>query len=186
MMLLIHVVNSCSDVLLYFLAELLPKLDHTSPALLIGNIVTSILTNRPTTLQLTLGTVLIDKALIHLCSEYGICCSYDEVLRFRKSAAHATSQEKHLQGLMQDLIQAVADDFDANISSPNGLKSTHSFAFLFTQLQNILKMKTVPPSEDSESRNSRRKYHHQLKCSTTMDLKNLPCQMTSPSTKCSH
>ena len=31
------------------------------------------------------------------------------------------------------LVQAIADNFDANISSPNGLKSTHSLALLMTQ-----------------------------------------------------
>ena len=33
------------------------------------------------------------------------------------------------------LVQTIADNFDANIASPNGLKSTHSLALLVTQLQ---------------------------------------------------
>ena len=33
------------------------------------------------------------------------------------------------------LVQAVADNFDANISSQNGLKSTHGLAMLLTQPQ---------------------------------------------------
>lgn len=130
--------EACSDLLLKLLAVLSPKLDHTNTALLIGNIITSVLTNRPTTLQITLGTILREKSLIEQFSEFGVTCSYDEVLRFKKSVAHAASRERHLQGLMDSkvgLVQTVADNFDANIASPNGLKSTHSLALLQTQLQ---------------------------------------------------
>ena len=80
--------------------------------------ITSVVTNRPTTLQITFGTVLREKSLIELCSDFGITCSYDEILRFKKSVAHAASREKHLQGLKDSkvgLIQAVADNFDTNI-----------------------------------------------------------------------
>ncbi len=139
----------CSDVLLHLLAELSPKLDHTNTALLIGNMVTSAITHRPTTLQITLGTLLGEKLLIEQCSEFGITCSYDEILRFKKSVAHAASREKHLQGLMDSkvgLVQTVADNFDANIASPNGLKSTHSLALLITQLQEHTEHVSFPNS----------------------------------------
>ena len=33
------------------------------------------------------------------------------------------------------MVQVVADNFDANISSPNGLQSTHALAMLVTQTQ---------------------------------------------------
>ena len=97
----------CSDLVLKLLAALSPKLDHTNTALLIGNIITSVLTNRPTTLQITIGTVLREKALIEQCSEFGITCSYDEVLRFKKSVAFAASRMKHLQGLMDSKVGLV-------------------------------------------------------------------------------
>ena len=32
------------------------------------------------------------------------------------------------------LVQAIADNFDANITSPNGLKSSLAFALLMTQV----------------------------------------------------
>ena len=130
--------ETCSDLLLQLLAMLSPKLDHTNPALLIGNIITSVITNRPTTLQIALGTLLHSKSLIEHCAQFGISCSYPEILRFKKSVAYAASKERQLQGLKDSkfgIIQAVADNFDANVSSPNGLKSTHSLALLFTQLQ---------------------------------------------------
>ena len=45
--------DACSDLLLKLLAELSPKLHHTNTALLIDNIITSVLTKRPTTLQIS-------------------------------------------------------------------------------------------------------------------------------------
>ena len=40
-----------------------------------------------------------------------------------------------LKGYNNGLVQVVADNFDANISSQNGLKSTHALAMLLTQPQ---------------------------------------------------
>ena len=114
---------------------------------LTGNIITSVLTNRPTPLQITIGTALREKSLIELCNEFGITCTYYEVLRFKKSVAHAASRHHSLQGIMGSdvgLVQTVADNFDANIASPNGLKSTHSLALLVTQLQdNVLDLEPL-------------------------------------------
>ena len=67
-----------------------------------------------------------------------IWCSYDEVLRFKSSAAHAAAKNREKLGISSTgggLIQAVADNFDANISSANGLESTHALAILLTQPQ---------------------------------------------------
>ena len=141
--------EACSDTPLKLLAKLSPKLDHTNTALLIGNIITSVITNKPTMLQITLGTILREKALIEQCSAFGITCSYDEVLRFKKSVAHAASQDKQLQGLMDrkfGLVQTVADNFDANIASPNGLKATHSLALFATQVQENTNDIQISPS----------------------------------------
>jgi len=58
--------------------------------------------------------------------------------KFKNSAAQAAADDSKLQGLFDSnvgLVQASADNFDANIASPNGLKSTHSLALLLTQLQ---------------------------------------------------
>ena len=53
-----------SPTLLTFLLKLSKKLDHTAPAALIGNIVSSLINNRYMDLQISLGTVLSTKALI--------------------------------------------------------------------------------------------------------------------------
>jgi hypothetical protein len=66
-----------------------------------------------------------------------VTCSYNEVLRFKSSAASATSHDvTHLCAITDSaagLIQAVADNFDANISLQKGLRSTHALALLLTQ-----------------------------------------------------
>ena len=49
-----------SNTLLNLLSSLLPKLDHTLPAMLIGNIITSALKNHPTQLQISLDVLLQD------------------------------------------------------------------------------------------------------------------------------
>ena len=60
------------------------------------------------------------------------------MLRFRKSAATA-SEQVGFRGLVNasqsgaGLVQVVVDNFDANISSQNGLRSTHALAVLLTQ-----------------------------------------------------
>ena len=129
--------EACSDLLMNLLAALSPKLDHTNTAYMIGNIVTGAVSKKPTDLQISLGTVLREKTLIEQFYEFGVVCSYDEVLRFKTSVAHAAAQNRNLQGLMDSkvgLVQTIADNFDANISSANGLKSTHALALLVTQI----------------------------------------------------
>ena len=47
------------------------------------------------------------------------------------------SNKTQLTGIQSSdmgLEQAIADNFDANITSPNGLKSTHALALLMTQV----------------------------------------------------
>ena len=65
-----------------------------------------------------------------------VTCSYDEVLRFKSSAAAHAANTDNTQGLFSagnGLIQAVIDNYDANIHSLNGLKSTHALALLMCQ-----------------------------------------------------
>ncbi len=125
-----------SPTLLKVLSSISPKLCSTLPALMIGNIISSVVTDRPTTLQISLGVLLRDKRVLDQTYQYRITCSYDEMLRFKSSAAVDAAKKPNVRGLIQPggpLIQAVADNFDANISSQNGLKSTHALALLLTQ-----------------------------------------------------
>ena len=104
------------------------KLQYSLPALLIANIVTASVTNRPTHLQIALGINVRENSQIETMHDFGVTCSYSEVLRFKASAATAAAQDVHsnlrvITYAKHGLIQAVTDNVDANISSQNGLRS---------------------------------------------------------------
>ena len=66
--------------------------------------------------------------------DFGVTCSYDELLRVKKSAANAaTKRSSGISGGGLGMVQVVADNFDADISSQNGKLSTHYFAVLLMQ-----------------------------------------------------
>lgn len=130
--------NCCSPTLLELLANISSKLDNALPASMAGNIVTSCVTSKPTSLQIALGITTHGKSFIETLHSFGVTSNYDEVMRFKASAAHAASKDMEQLGISaaeDGLIQAVADNFDAQISSPNGLQSTHALAILLTQPQ---------------------------------------------------
>ena len=126
-----------SSTMMSLLATLSAKLNRTLPALLISNVITDVITNYPTPLQVALGILLRDsKAVVNHMYDYRITCSYDELLRFKSSAAVAASADMVKQGISDandGLIQVVADNFDTDISSPNGKLSTHSLAMIIIQ-----------------------------------------------------
>ena len=62
---------------------------HSLPSLLIGNMITSAVNKHPTPLQIALGVLFHRKKLITHMHDYLVCCSYDEVLRFKHSSAYA-------------------------------------------------------------------------------------------------
>ena len=125
-------------------ATLISRLENLSddpwfklPSIVIGNIITNAVTNQPTQLQIGFGVTLGKKSLVQQFHDLGICCSYDEQLRFKASVAVAASNKTKLTGIQSSgmgLVQAIADNFDANIASPNGLKSTHALALLMTKV----------------------------------------------------
>ena len=133
--------ESIRPTVMDLLSALSANLKYTLPALLIGNIITNVLYNNPTNLQIALGNLIRDsKSLINQMYQFRVTCSYDEILRFKKSAALAATKEIQLSGIHQGgvgLLQAVADNFDAGISSQNGKMTTHSLAMLSTAKQCI-------------------------------------------------
>ena len=130
--------EAVSSALANLLAAISLKLIENNQALHIGNIDTSCVTNKLTNLQIAPRVLLREKQLIEQCYyAFGICASYDEILRFKASAAHASSNQEELRGLFHSkhgLIQTVADNYDVNVSSPNGLRSTHPMVLLLTQM----------------------------------------------------
>ncbi|EDO50031.1 predicted protein [Nematostella vectensis] len=131
---------SVSQTIMDLLAALTDDLKNTLPALLIGNIVTCVLSNKPTNLQIALGNLIRDlKSLINQLYQFRITCSYDEILRFKNSAALAATRDIKISGIKHGgdgLIQAVADNFDADISSQNCKITTHAIAIFITQPMN--------------------------------------------------
>ena len=116
--------ENVSSTVLNLLAHLSPKLNNTLPALLIGSIITAVVAGYPTQLQIALAVLLRDsKELVKSMSNFGVTCTYDELLRFKKSAAAAAAKSSELTGISKaedGLVQIVVDNFDADIASQNG------------------------------------------------------------------
>ena len=133
---LISAQQDVSSTLSKLLRCISPHLTELSlPTILMGNLVTSIVANRYTNLQIGLAVLVERKAIVDHLYDYCITCSYDE-LRFRTSAAVWTANRRtydiichHKQGL----VQVTADNFDCNISSMNGKKQTHALAMILVQ-----------------------------------------------------
>ena len=68
-------------------------------ACMVGNIATSIVTNRPTSLQIALGVLVRHRSLIEQLYDFGVTSSYDEILRFKASVAHAAAEIENLRGI---------------------------------------------------------------------------------------
>ena len=127
-----------SETLLKLLSCIHPNLSDTLQASMVGNIITSQLTYQPTPLQIAIGVLLGDhKMLIVELYKYGVCCSYNEVRRFRRSAADHASKKQMLAGLRDKseggLVQIIVDNFDAVISSQNCRLQCHYMAMLAVQ-----------------------------------------------------
>ena len=90
--------ESAWDTLLTLLVKISPKLDRTLPAIPIDNIITNLLTNSFTTLQIALGVLMSSdsKDLVNHFNDFSVTCSYDEILRFKKSAALAVTTQSSL------------------------------------------------------------------------------------------
>ena len=104
--------------------------------MLISSIVTSVVKSQATSLQIGLaGKMGESKKRINSMYSYGVCSSYTEYRRFKKSAAKAAVADLKMSGISNaadGLVQAIADNFDADTSSQNGRQSTHSLAVLLT------------------------------------------------------
>ena len=76
------------------MAKISPRPDKTLSAILIGNIVINLLRNVPTTLHIAVRMSMIDsKNITKQLHNLVVSCSYDEILRFKESAAVAAAIE---------------------------------------------------------------------------------------------
>ncbi|MEM7297990.1 MAG: hypothetical protein AAF391_06960, partial [Bacteroidota bacterium] len=117
-----------------------PNLVNRKINSLISSIIASSATSNITMLQVALGLLVQEKRLIQHLYEYRITASYDEIQRFRMSAAATSTSLDQIMELLDKgngLIQGISDNFDANICSQNGLKQTHSLATIITQANDL-------------------------------------------------
>ena len=71
-----------------------PNFKNSKAIALISSMIITIARSKVSTLQVALGLLLQEKKLIEHLYEYGVTASYDEVRRFKISAAYSASQEK--------------------------------------------------------------------------------------------
>ena len=108
----VKAVGEVSSTLKCLLSSISNKLDLTLPSILIGNIITSIIKNQPTSL------LVREKKLLEQFSDYRVTALTKKCYKqFKSSAAVAAANEYSLQGLndpSNGLVQVVADKLDAN------------------------------------------------------------------------
>ena len=159
---LFHPFKSLSETLQELLTAISPKLENSLLALLIGSIISSVVTNQATDLQIGLGVLMRgSKELISHMYDYRVTCSYAEILRYKKSvvvAAVSGGTDQRLSNVNSSFVQVVCDNFDAQISSPNGKATTHSLAMIFMHPST----KDVTTSEDRIPRLSKSDMHKPL------------------------
>jgi hypothetical protein len=149
-----EIASACiSETLLDLLTAISPKFaNHSLQSLMIGSIISSVVTNQPSSLQIALGVLMSDhKALIKELSKYNVTCTYDETRRFRRSAAVQASKANLLAGVsdcsLGGLVQVIIDNFDTEISSQNCRLQCHCMAMLITQYQaNINRLDGLDPN----------------------------------------
>ncbi len=133
-------VNNCSESLLNFVSQLVSSGEINRKSLSIAQIIQALGAGNFN--QTTLGLALKihhfsgSRHIIDILHSHGLCASYDEVRRFRKSAALFTSkQDFQVQDLLpgNQLVGVWFDNFDLNVCTPNGMRETHSMAVEFVR-----------------------------------------------------
>lgn len=152
--------DSVSPTLQVLLQKLTPKLDTDSlTSILVGNMVTSVMRSHATPLQIALGVLVHRKKIIKHLFDYNVTCSYDEMVRYKRSSAMARykkmRREERSPVTVDGLIQHIVDNFDADMSSPNGKISTHALAMIecFPESDNTTENDSFPRISKLEMKN---------------------------------
>lgn len=132
---------STSSTLLRFISKLVSNGNVTKTSLSLAQAIQFGITNTSNQSTLGLGVKLHhkygSKELIQTLHEHGYCVSYDEILRFRKSAAKYVTENAKTLHQMMGLDQSVGivfgwyDNFDLSVATPNGRRETHAMATEF-------------------------------------------------------
>ena len=143
--------NEISEICFPTVSEVLhavsPNFRNKQKAIaLISSMIATIACSKVSVLQVALGLFIQDKKSIQLLQEYAVTSSYYEVRRFKISAGDFASKEKRpvLDG-NDGLVHGVYDNFDANLSTQNGLKQTHSLATILIQHSKTSNERTREP-----------------------------------------
>ena len=132
--------ENCNESLLAFISKLISKGSITKKSVCLTMSIQALITKSFN--QVTLGYAVKihhehgSRAVIDLLYNCGYVASYDEVRRYRKSAAKLTGEQDFtFRGLFNDggLISSWCDNFDLQVYTPNGCRETHSMAIEFTQ-----------------------------------------------------
>ena len=78
----------------------LPSLRH------IGNVIPSTIKKHPTPLKIAIGVYYNKQKMLKHMHDYLVCCSYDELLLFKKSSAVATTMTDDNPSQWKDLFQS--------------------------------------------------------------------------------
>ena len=130
-----------SATLLRFISKLISKGEVTKKSLSLSQSIQHCITNTQNQTALGLGVKLHHKFgsrdLIEILNAHGYTVPYDEVLRFRKSAAKYVEGNATTLHQMMGLTQTVGltfgwyDNFDLLVSTENGHSETHAMATEF-------------------------------------------------------
>ena len=130
-----------SLTLLRFISKLISHGQVTKASLSLSQSIQSCITDKQNQTTLGLGIKLHHKfgscGLIDTLHEHGYIVSYEEVIRFRKSAAKYVSDNvatlHQMMGFTQTagLVFGWYDNFDLLVSTPNGRRETHAMATEF-------------------------------------------------------
>ena len=66
---------------------------------MIGNVITCMATNTYISLQIASGITVRQKSVIECSHTFGVTSSYDEIVRFKASAAHGAARNQELVGI---------------------------------------------------------------------------------------
>ena len=153
--------DSCNNTLLFFISSLISDGIITKKSLSLTQSIQALMTNSFN--QTTLGLAVKlhhrfgSREIIDLMNSHGYIASYDEVKRYRKSAAKLTGEQNFtFRGLLNDegLISSWCDNFDLQVYTPNGCKETHSMAIEFMENQDQTSTGIVIPRLSKKEINS--------------------------------
>ncbi|CAB4025349.1 Hypothetical predicted protein [Paramuricea clavata] len=139
-----NTIKATSPTLLTLISDLVSGGEVTKKSLSLSQSIQSHITGTRNQTKLGLGVKLQHRygssELIKLLHEHGFISTYDEVLRFRKSAARFLGDNAPILHQFMGLSRSVGiifawfDNLDLQVFAPNGRRSTHVLSHEFQQL----------------------------------------------------